>query len=199
MIKAVLFDLDGVVIVKQEKLFSQRLAEMLQIPLENISEFFEKDFRECSFGKADLKEKVLPFLKRWNFKGDVNEFLKFWFESEKEINKEVLKEMNKLRSERIRCYIATRQEKYRKDYIWKELGLQDHFDGIFCTCDIGYDKWQKEYWNYVLAKLELEPREIAFFCDSMKNVESANNYGIKSYLYTGLPSLQDNLLKLILH
>lgn len=99
--------------------------------MEQISEFFVNDFRECSFGKADLKEKITPYLTKWNFRGTFEDLLKFWFESENYIDEEVMKIIKDLRLKGIKCYIATRQEKYRKDYIWNELGLSDRFDGIF--------------------------------------------------------------------
>lgn len=193
MIKAILFDLDGLIINKQEKMFSQRLAESVNLPWTNILEFFNGDFRECSFGRADLKEKMAPYLTKWNYKGTFEDLLKFWFESESNINEEVLKIIQDLHLKNVGCYISTRQEKYRKNYIWNELGLKNKFDGIFCTCDIGYDKSEKEYWDYVLKELNLKPKEIRFFCDSQKNVDKANSFGIESYYYNGIESLKDNI------
>lgn len=193
MTKAILFDLDGLIITGNKKLFSERLSEKENIPMENVSEFFMNDFRECSFGKADLKERLTPYLIKWGYKGTVEDLLKFWFESDNDINNEVLEIVKDLRSKNIKCYIATRQEKYRKEYIWNNLKLKDYFDGIFCTCDIGYDKWQVEYWDYVLNELKLKPEEVMFFCDSQKNVDSANSQNIKAYLYESTETLKENI------
>jgi len=193
MIKAILFDLDGVVIKKREKMFSQRLSEQLDLSLDKILTFFNGEFRECSLGRADLREKVAPYLKEWNYKGLIDDFLKFWFESESETNTEVLEIIESLRTRGLKCYIATRQEKYRKEYVWNEMNLKNYFDGIFCTCDIGYEKWQKEYWDFVLKDLKLEPVEIIFFCDGEKNVDCAKNLNINSFLYTDPESLKNNL------
>jgi HAD superfamily hydrolase (TIGR01509 family) len=193
MTKAILFDLDGLIILGNKKLFSQRLSEKENIPMEKVSEFFMNDFRECSFGRADLKEKLIPYLIKWGYKGTIEDLIKFWFESDSEINNEVLEIVKNLRSKNIKCYIATRQEKYRKEYIWNNLGLKNNFDGIFCTCDIGYDKWQVEYWNYILNELKLKPKEILFFCDNQRNVNSANNQNIKSNLYENVSLLKDKL------
>lgn len=195
-IKAILFDLDGVVIRKKERLFSERFSEEFNIPIEKVLEFFTGDFRECSFGRADLKEKVAPYLKEWNYSGTVDDFLKFWFEEESNIDQNVLEIIDELRLDGIKCYIATRQEKYRKEYLLNEVGLKDHFDGIFCTCDIGYDKWQIEYWDYVLKNLKLKPEEIVFFCDTEKNIITANSFGINAYLWKDVNSMKESLKKL---
>ncbi len=193
MIKAILFDLDGLVLKKQKKLFSQRFSEEWNISYEEVSKFFLNEFRECSFGKADLKEKISPYLIKWGYVGTVDDFLKFWFEGESNIDEEVLKIIDDLRLSNIKCYVATRQEKYRKEYLLEKVGLKDHFDGIFCTCDIGYDKWQTEYWIFVFKELSLEPKEIMFFCDSQKNIDSANNLGVEAYFYQGISSLKEKL------
>lgn len=193
MTKAILFDLDGLVIVGKTKLFSQRISEELNVPYEQISEFFTTDFRECSFGRADLKEKIQPYLIKWGYKGSVDDFLKYWFEGESNTDENILKIVSDLRQKGIKCYIATRQEKYRKDYLLDVRGLKDKFDGTFCTCDIGYDKWQEEYWNYVFCKLSLKPQEIMFFCDGQKNIDSANKLGVEAYFYDNIEVLKEKV------
>jgi putative hydrolase of the HAD superfamily len=188
--KVILFDLDGLVLTKKNKLFSERIAEENNIPLEKIQEFFFNDFRECSFGIADLKEKIAPYLIKWNYNGSVEDFLEYWFKSESNVDKNVIELIAKLRNKGVKCYIATRQEKYRKDYLLNIVGLKDYFDGIFCTCDIGYDKWEKEYWDYVSKTLNLKPEEITFFCDSQKNIDFSKTFGVNAYFYNDIDSIR---------
>ncbi len=193
-IKAILFDIDGILITGEKKLFSHRLAEEQNIPLEKVNEFFDKDFRECSFGRADLKEKIAPYLIKWNWKGSVEDFLKYWFESEsvknKDINKEILDKIEKLRENGIKCYIASRQEKYRMKYLSDTMGLKNYFDGIFCTCDIGYDKSEPEFFQKILKELNFKPEEVIFFDDREKNIEIAKSLGIESHLCDDINSLE---------
>ena len=194
MTKAILFDLDGVVIILGKgKKFSERLSEKLNLPLEKISEFFTNDFSECSYGRADLKEKISPYLVKWGYNGTVEDLLNFWFEDEGAPDEEVLKEVASLRAAGVKCYIATRQEKYRKEYLLNKVGLKDSFDGIFCTCDIGYNKSEKGYWDYVFDKLRVKPEEIMFFCDGKKNVATAESLGVQAYFYEGLDFLKEKV------
>jgi len=197
MIKVALFDLDGVVIVGRDKLFSQRAAEDLNISNDQIMEFFNKDFRECSFGRADLKEKISPYLKKWNYNGTVDDFLNYWFSGEGVVDMEVINCVAQLREKGIRCFIATRQEKYRKKYLLEEVGLQKYFDGIMCTCDIGFDKWETGYWDYVFKELNVSPEEIIFFCDSQKNIDNSGKIGVQAYLYTDISVLKEKMISLV--
>ena len=197
MTKAVLFDLDGVVItLGKGKKFSERFSEKFNLPLEKISEFFINDFSECSYGRADLKENIAPYLVKWGYKGTVEELLEFWFKDEGSPDEEVLKEVAALRAKGIKCFIATRQEKYRKEYLLNKVGLKDSFDGVFCTCDIGYNKSEKGYWDYVFDKLKLKPEEIMFFCDGKKNVDMARGFGIQAYFYDGVDFLKEKVKEL---
>jgi putative hydrolase of the HAD superfamily len=181
-IQAVLFDLDGLVFERRPKLFSEQYAEEYKVPLEDVREFFVKDLKPCSMGKADLKEKIAPYLKKWNWPHSVNEFLDYWFRNRDEIDETVMYRVSELRDCKIGCYIATRQEKYRMAYIMDDLGLNQLFDGAFSTCEIGYDKSEREYWTYVLQKLGLQPEEILYFDDTDKNVAMAKSLGINAHL-----------------
>ncbi len=60
MIRAALFDLDGVVVTGSGKYFSHKYSEEHGIPLDALNEFFLGDFQKCSFGKGDLREEIAP-------------------------------------------------------------------------------------------------------------------------------------------
>ena len=181
--RAILFDVDGIVIVGRKQFFSHKLAEQQDIPRENVEEFFLGNFKKCSFGKADLKEEVAPYLSKWNWQGDVDDLLKFWFEAENTKDEKLLEIISALRSHEIKCYIATRQEKYRLQYLLDVVGLKNYFDGVFCTCDIGYDKKEPEFFHHVFKELSLNPEEILFFDDNQINIDNANSLGVEAYLY----------------
>jgi putative hydrolase of the HAD superfamily len=189
-IKAILFDVDGIIIVERTKLPSERIAEEFNIPLADVREFFINDLKPCSMGKADLKEKLALYLPKWNFNGSVQDLLDFWFACDSKKDEVTLVLVKTLREQGIACFIATRQEKYRLAYLLNVVGLKKDFDGAFCTCEIGFDKCEEGYWRYVFESLGLQPEEIMFFDDSQKNVDMAKSLGVDAHFFSGRDVLE---------
>ena len=82
-------------------------------------------------------------------------------------------------------------------YLLNNVGLASYFDGVFCTCDIGFDKSQEEYWNFVFGKLNLQPEEIMFFDDRQENVDITKKLGMQAYFYNGIELLKDKIKQFI--
>lgn len=164
-IKAVIFDADEM-IIKREEYFSVRLGQEYGIPAEKILPFFKGEFQKCIIGQGDLKEEISPYLVSWRYQGTVDELLDYWFKSEQDIDTRVVKEIKKLRVAGIKCYLATKQEKYRTEYLKNNLGFKDLFDGIYSSCEMGCKKPDRDFFEYInddLAQKEnFKPDEIMF-------------------------------------
>ncbi len=178
--KTLLIDADGLVLTRP-KLFSETYSEEYEIPLKMIAEFFEKDFRICQTGKADLKEQLKPYLIKWKWQGTVEDFLDYWFSSDVIPNQKILEIIDLLRKKGHKCYLVADQEKYRARYI--ENILKKHFDGMFFSCDLGYKKSEQEFFETILEKIKTKPENIEFWDDEIENTQVAVNLGIKSKLY----------------
>jgi hypothetical protein len=71
MIKVIILDADGVIM--HGEWFSKRYSEKFGVSLEEIMPFFNNEFIDCELGKADLKEAIKPYLKKWGWKGTIDE------------------------------------------------------------------------------------------------------------------------------
>ncbi|MDO8444265.1 MAG: hypothetical protein Q7S80_02065, partial [bacterium] len=144
-IKSIIFDIDGMVLA-HEKIFSQRLAEKLNVPVETFLLFFENEFQSCLVGKADLKEEIAKYLKIWKWPGSLDDLLKFWFDLEGTVDHSILESVRLLRSRGIKCYLCTNNEKYRVDHFQYFFKLDREFDRLFASSEIGFKKPQIEFW-----------------------------------------------------
>ena len=186
--KVLLLDADGVVL-KKHRYFSDTYAEDYGIPPEKVIPFFKNEFRKCQEGEADLKEELVPYLKQWNWSGSVEEFMRYWFDTDTEVDNEVLDMVQKFREQGVQCYLATDQEKYRAEYI-REM-LHGELDGFFFSCEVGASKDTPEFFTAVLKSVNVEPGEVTYFDDDQVNVKVAEKMGIDSHFYTDIAALRN--------
>lgn len=53
--------------------------------------------------------------------------------------------------------------------------FSEYFNGVFCSAEIGLKKPQKEYFEYILNKMNTSPNEVFYFDDSQENIEVASS------------------------
>lgn len=180
--KAILFDLDGV--VNNSKYFSYIYSEKYNVPIENVQKVFDDGRKDLTnTGNADLKDIMKDVLDDWEWKGTVEELIDLWFKTDLNLDMNVIDKIHELRESGIKCYLATDQEKYRTKYLWGERKISQYFDGKFISCEIGYLKYQKEFFQIAIKELKLPTRDILYIDDSQNKLDVAKQTGIKTYLY----------------
>jgi len=54
------------------------------------------------------------------------------------------------------------------------MRFSENFDSVFCSCELGYKKPQREVYEKIVKILDIEnPQEILYFDDAEENTESA--------------------------
>ncbi|MGH7203352.1 MAG: HAD-IA family hydrolase [Candidatus Levyibacteriota bacterium] len=139
---------------------------------------------DCLKGKTDLKEAITPYLKKWGWNDSTNAYLDYWFESQKNINKQLIEEIQSLKKKRYKVFVATNQEKYRAEYLVHKLGFGEIFDGFYASSHIGEIKSNPAFFHRLLEQIELKPNETLFWDDSPTHVTSAKSVGMYAELYT---------------
>ncbi len=189
MIKVILFDCDGP-IVKREKYFSQRLMDLgIKLDVRKIQDFFQNEFLLCETGKADLKQELKGRIKDWGWEKSLEELLNFWFSEEAATDPRMLESIRNLRQRGIKCYLSTDNEKYRTEYLWKTVGLENVLDGVYSSCEVGFLKHDIDYWREVFQKLSIHQKsEILVWDDDQKVLDAAKEIGLSVELYTTFES-----------
>lgn len=192
--KELLLDVDGVVI-KRHKYFSEIYSQEHNVPLDEILPFFKGAYKKAAVGEIDIREVLPPYLTKWGWKGSVDGFLKYWFESEKNVDEKVLEVVDRTRENGEKVYLASDNETNRGKYLMKEVGLEDKFDGAFFSYDLGVTKSDPDFFRKIVGKLEEDPSEIEYWDDDPENVEVAKSVGINGNVYTSFEEFEEQLEK----
>jgi len=190
-VKVILFDVDGVIV--DSEFFSVQYQKKYGVSNDEMLPFFTGVFQKCLVGEKDLKEVLKPWLKKWKWKGTADEFLQLWFESEHKIDSRMIKKIEQLKKAGIKCCLATKQEKYRTEYMRNEMGFEEVFDGIFSSAELGCKKPDPKFFEMILEELKVDPQEVLFFDDEMENVEGAKSLGVQGFLFVDFNKFEKDL------
>lgn len=189
MIQATLYDADGVVLRSGQK-FSARFSRDYGVPVDEILPFFQNEFQECARGTRDLKEAILPHLRRWGWNESVEDLLRYWFEGERELDIPLLTHIQSLRHAGIPCYLETNNEQYRTNDLWNTIHLSEHFDGIFASYEIGSVKSEPQFWQTIVDRLSLLPSSILVWDDDEHDLAQAKTTELITQRYTTFAEYQ---------
>jgi putative hydrolase of the HAD superfamily len=181
VIEAVIFDVDGVLV--RSGAFGLKLQRELELPPDELNEFWKGPFVQCSLGLSDLKEVIRPFLERWGYRGTVESCLQDWFSADSAVNDDVLDGVERLRRRGVPCHVASTQERYRAAYLEGPMGLAARFDRLFFSCHLGAKKPQPEFYGRVASELGTPPAALLLIDDQQINVEAARAAGWSAELY----------------
>ncbi|MFA5926200.1 MAG: HAD family hydrolase [Parcubacteria group bacterium] len=192
----IIFDADGVV-VKREIYFNSRLERDYGIPAEETAPFFKNEYKLCAVGKADLEEELEKHIDAWGWKGTMDELIKYWFESERELDEEIVQEIKSLQELGYMCCLATNNEAYRTKYLVQEVGLGKVFDKTFSSSQLGYLKSQKRFWEELSERLEgVKRNEVLVWDNDEENIKAAKEFGFTARRYRGYDDFRTEMQKL---
>ena len=189
MIKAILFDFDGV-LATQDKFYSEHYCHINGLDHTDWLAFWLNDFQDCLVGKTDCKQVMQKFLQSQALDIDIEAYFKDWFDYEYNLNTELFELIDKIRHISIKTYISSNQEQYKHEFFQNQPGLTSHFDQIFTSSSLGHKKPDSQFWLQILQILNLKPHEVLFIDDTLKYVQAAQKLGIQSHHYTNFADAQ---------
>ncbi len=189
MIKAIIFDLDGMIHFSEER-WSEWFSKKYDVPIENLNEFFNKEFKDCLIGKSDVKKEIRKYLTKWDLEFTAEFMLESWF-SYGFTDKSMLLMISKLKSKGIKCVLCTNNERYRVKYFKDYHGFNSTFDAILASSDVGFKKPEKEMFEAIQKTVKVPKSKILFCDDDEKNILAAKKFGFKTHQYKKLKEFEE--------
>lgn len=177
MIKAVCFDVGGTLVYSQGKTFSQRIAEIVQLP---INEFRDKLIEYFYLQNGDLERSMQLFCRDMSITYASNKWTSDLLQSSSKpkIYEDVYSGLQELRDYRV-CLLSNCTP---FEYIqWEPLGLADFFEFEVRSYEVGICKPDRRIFQIVSERLGLESEQIVMIGDSCLNdIQGAKRAGWKA-------------------
>lgn len=195
MSRAVLFDVDGVIVhgwharPEYRRLWNQHLRDDLGIDPQAFSQaFIRQDFaRTVIPGEKPLIHALDDYLGKAGYPGSPLELMSYWFSHDSQLNRPLVEAIKRVqRNTASPFYLATNQEHVRAFYLWHDLKLGHLFNDMFYAARMGAKKPQAEFFDAVQNRLPDASEKPLLFDDTPAVVEAARNYGWEAVLYADL-------------
>jgi putative hydrolase of the HAD superfamily len=99
-----------------------------------------------------------------------------------------------LRERGLRTAILSNMCDHVLDRMKKAFGWLNEFDPAVWSYQLGIAKPDEAIYRYVLAKLNLSPRDVLFLDDKQPNVETARALGMRAHQFTTTDELRNYLV-----
>ena len=180
MIKAIIFDFDGLLV---------NTEELRELSIRNFLKRYGKVFKRSDYvmTMSGSREEVTKFLKKkYSLPGQIDKLsderisiFDQLFGERLALMEGVTQLLTRARKLKVKCAIATGRG---KDYVLdglNRLGILDNFEAIVCAEDVVKRKPDPEVYLLAAKKIGIAPSFCLALDDSPNGVESAKNAGMK--------------------
>ena len=199
ILRAIFFDLGGVILRTEYQAPRERLAERLNMTYEDINKivFESETARKASLGEVSVDEHWRAVMRRLRLPASEAKTIRAEFFAGDVIDRDLLNFIRSLRP-RYKTGVISNAWGDLRDYIVKHQ-LDDAFDMLIISAEIGMMKPQPMIYQLALKQARVEAKEAAFVDDTPKNVEAANALGMHGILFRDPAQVEENLKALLNH
>ena len=189
-IKNIVLDVGGIIFDDSKKNIEKLLGKNCDIIYKLA---YGKNFKECLLGNKKVNEHIESLSNYKEF-----EDLKYIL-SKKNLSKSYplittnFEYIKTLKKQGYKLYLLTNITEDSYNYINDLININSIFDGGIYSYQEHIIKPDKRIYNLLIDKYNLKRSETIFFDDKEKNVISAINQGISSYVFKSIEDIKNNI------
>lgn len=192
-IKAIVFDLGGVIVRTQDGLPRQRLASRLGITPGDLYRliFDSETARQATLGAISMADHWLAVQQTLKLGKDGSSVLdEFW--AGDEVDFELVDYIRSLRLQFRTALLSNAWDNMRR-VMEEEWGFSDAFDEIIISAEVGIAKPDERIYQYALRLLAVQPQEAIFVDDMLHNVAAAQAQGWHAIQFQSLSQVRQQI------
>jgi len=195
MIKAVIFDVGGVIIDFSEEKYLTWLSKKIGIDYERADKVIEPLIKEMESGRLKLRDAERIFSKKLDLPLGSLMWTKGFSEtaspSIEVVN--ILKDLSKNYKIGVITNVSFSRYYESRKLVLKSLILKKFIKEIIASCYFGVRKPDERIFKEMLRRLKVNPEEAVFIDNQIENVEGAAKLGIHAILFTNADKLKEDL------
>lgn len=197
MLKAIIFDMGGVLLLNDINQVYEKLAEKLGIKPGLLPDLIRQNRRKFMNGEYSAEGFARLIKESFKLNDDVTEIIGKWeesFESSIELNDELLSLITRLK-QKYKIAMLTDAPPLHS-IVNRKKGIYEPFDPCIISCEIGLVKPEKEIYELLLKELKQQPSECLVVDDSEVNIQTAKSMGFRTILFRGNAQFAEELKRL---
>ncbi|MFN3742029.1 MAG: HAD family hydrolase [Anaerolineales bacterium] len=197
LLRAVLFDLGGVLLRTEFEAPRQYLAERLGLEYDDlIHQVFESpSARRASLGEITVEQHWAELTRRWHRPPEEAAFLSQQFFAGDVLDRNLLDFIRSLRPQFKTGLISNAWSDLRA--FLQRMGIEDAFDTIIISAEVGLLKPDPRIYQLALERLQIAPYEALFVDDFPQNITAAKDLGMWALQFTDPEQTLQNIRRIL--
>ena len=198
MIKAICFDLDGVYFTpKGKNSFHKGLVEEYGIPKETVDELMYRspEMAQLVRGQIAASEFWNSVRESTNITASDEELTARWIR-DYEVDEKVRESVLRAKKHGYKTCVCTNNNGIRLPLLIDRFNLNEQFDVIVSSHEVGHTKPSAEIFTALLNALQVQPDELVYSDDNPDRLEGARELGINTFVFENFEQFADELTQL---
>jgi len=194
-IDLVVWDFDGVFNANYDAggyIWNRMMEAELDIDAKALrAGLFKPEFRTIITGHVDLRDALAEVLPNAGYAHGPDAFMEYWFTRDYYHNDGMDELLADVRATGVSNVIGTNNEPRRASYIANEWGYANKVDKIYTSGHMGVAKPDHDYYQHIMKEEGVDaPARVLFIDDHPENIDSAIEFGWRTYLFGHLKKKQ---------